>query len=33
MLAGGAGALWVFRDAVTRTIQQWQRVDQPPPSD
>jgi len=23
MLAGAAGALWVFRDAVARTIQQW----------
>jgi general secretion pathway protein A len=31
MLGGAAAALWVFRDAVTRTIQQWQRA-APPPS-
>jgi hypothetical protein len=29
-LAGAAGALWVFRDAVARTIQQWERVPAPP---
>lgn len=26
MLAGAAGALWVFRDAVSRTIASWQDV-------
>jgi type II secretory pathway predicted ATPase ExeA len=30
MIAGAAGALWVNRDAVTRTIQQWQNVPLPP---
>ena len=29
-LAGAAGALWVYRDAVARTIQQWENVPLPP---
>jgi len=29
-LAGGAAAMWVFRDAVARTILQWERVPAPP---
>ena len=29
-LAGGAAATWVFRDAVARTILQWERVPAPP---
>jgi len=30
MIAGAAGALWVSRDAVGRTIEQWEHVPQPP---
>ena len=26
MLVGASGALWVFQDAVTRTVVQWERV-------
>jgi general secretion pathway protein A len=26
VIAGGAGALWVFRDAVDLTIQQWESI-------
>jgi hypothetical protein len=29
-LAGGAAALWVFRDAVGRTLVQWEQVPPPP---
>ena len=29
-LTGGAAAMWVFRDAVARTIIQWERVPAPP---
>ena len=29
-LAGGAAALWVFRDAVGRTLVQWEHVPAPP---
>jgi hypothetical protein len=30
MLAGAAGALWVWRDAVNRAILQWEQVPVPP---
>jgi type II secretory pathway predicted ATPase ExeA len=30
MLAGAAGALWIFRDAVNRVILQWEQVPLPP---
>jgi hypothetical protein len=30
VLAGAAGALWVSRDAVKRTITQWEQVPLPP---
>ena len=30
MIAGAAAALWVSRDAVARTIQQWENVPLPP---
>ena len=30
VLVGAAGALWTSRDAVSRTIQQWQNVPLPP---
>jgi general secretion pathway protein A len=30
MIAGAAAALWVSRDAVGRTIEQWENVPQPP---
>ena len=30
VLAGAAGALWMSRDAVERTIQQWENIPQPP---
>ena len=30
VLAGAAGALWVSRDAVARTIQQWEQMPLPP---
>jgi type II secretory pathway predicted ATPase ExeA len=30
MMTGAAGALWVSRDAVTRTIDQWEKVPSPP---
>jgi hypothetical protein len=26
VLVGAGGALWVFQDAVTRTVAQWERV-------
>ena len=29
-IAGGAAALWVFHDAVARTVVQWERVPAPP---
>ena len=29
-LAGGAAALWVFRDAVARTVVQWEKLPEPP---
>jgi general secretion pathway protein A len=32
VVAGAAAAAWVFRDALTRTIQQWQGAPQPPES-
>ena len=28
-LAGGAAALWVFRDAVARTVVQWEKLPEP----
>jgi hypothetical protein len=30
VLAGGAGALWTSRDAVNRTILQWEQIPLPP---
>ena len=30
VIAGGAGAVWVFHDAVHRTIQEWEKVPLPP---
>ena len=30
VLAGAAGALWVSRDAVNRTILQWEQIPLPP---
>ena len=30
VLAGAAGALWASRDAVNRTIQQWEQIPLPP---
>jgi general secretion pathway protein A len=30
VIAGGGGAAWVFRDAVDRTVQQWENVPLPP---
>jgi general secretion pathway protein A len=30
MMAGAVGAVWVFRDSVSRTIDQWEGVPSPP---
>ena len=30
VMVGAAGALWVSRDAVSRTIQQWENLPLPP---
>jgi hypothetical protein len=30
VIAGAAAALWVSRDAVGRTIEQWENVPPPP---